>query len=537
MRDLPTWFTVAAVGWGTALGGAMAALWFGLFPSHYPNIVAFAATCGAISFVGVADTFRALTKRPMEPSVAIVELILGGALLAFLTQAVLQFFIALVLAFIVRGQAGALTRTIVDLYDSGSAEVARRTRARYTKVLIVTAAIVTIFVLWSRLDKTAGLLHWHSAPIVLLAGISGLVLVSGAEYEVMRTRFRGGQVTADDSFGTGWWGPVAGLITAAVIIAAVVPAPPAVMSVTQVGAVAQKIANSAVPNNTGAQNVKADQSGKGVSISKTGKITITNQSPPYGLYVFFLLLAGLVVVLAVRLVRYSRQLGVEAFDMAMGYVRSFIAVGASMISFFVGFYELLAEGLRGDWSGMRRFLLRWWGWILDVITGRVFRNIWRQLGIRSAAHKEGESFAAEAKARTMAGAAWKLPPGDPRRRVRELYRQFMQEAKNAGVGRKPSQTPRTFREMLESAEPAMAEGLGDLTVAYEWARFSQHPVTPDHLTSASSGWERIAGFLKRLGDRYRSQSSRLATGERRGGIQEEGEGLSVTVRENRPRRV
>ncbi len=536
MTDLPTWFTAAAVGWGAALGGAMAALWFGLYPLHDPNIVAFAATCGAVSFVGVADTFRALTKRPMEPSIAIVELVLGGALIAVLTQAVLQFAIGMVLAAIVRGQAGALTRVIVDLYDSGTAEVARRTRLRYTRVMLITAGIVTLFVLWSRLDKTAGLLHWHSAPIVLLAAVSGLVLVSGAEYEVMRTRFRGGQVTADQSFGTGWWGPVAGLITAAVIVSALVPAPPAVVSVTQIGQAAQSFANKVVPNNTGLQNVKNDQKGGNVKLIKPGEYKIINQGPPYGLYVFFVLLAALAVVIVIRLVRYSRQLGVEAFDLAMGYVRSFIAVGKSMISFFIGFYELLAEGLRGDWSGMRRFLLRWWGWILDVITGRIFRNIWRQLGIRSAAHKEGAEFAADAKARTMAGAAWKLPPGDPRRRVRELYRQFMQEAKNAGVGREPFQTPRTFRDVLERTEPAMAEGLSDLTGAYEWARFSQHPVTPDHITSASSGWERVAGFLKRIGERYRSQSSRLGTGERQGGVKGE-EGLSVTVRENRPRRI
>jgi hypothetical protein len=187
---------------------------------------------------------------------------------------------------------------------------------------------------------------------------------------------------------------------------------------------------------------------------------------------------------------------------------------------------------------MRRFLRRWWGWILDVITGRLFRNIWRQLGIRSAAHKEGASFAAASKARTMAGAAWKLPPGDPRRRIRELYRQFMQEAKNAGIGREPYQTPRTFRVMVETAEPAMTEGLGDLTGAYEWARFSPHPVTPDHITSASSGWERISGFLTRRRERFRAQGAGLATGERRGGVRPgQDEGQSVTIREKGPRRI
>ena len=539
MTDLPSWFTAATVGWGAALGGALAALWFGLYPLHDPNIVAFAATCGAVSLVGVVDTFRALTKRPMDPTLAIVELILGGALVAVLTRAVLQFFIAAVLLMIVRGQAGALTRAIVDLYDSGTSEVARRTRARFNKLLLVTAGIVTALVLWSRLDHSAGLFAWRSAPIVLLAGISGLMLVSGAEYEVMRTRFRGGQVTADASFGTGWWGPVSGLIVAAVIVSAVVPAPPAFISVAQVGAAAQAFANHAVPNGGGPQHVHFNQKpGAKITISKTGVISGVKTGPPYGLYVFGVLMAALVVTVVVRLVRYSRQLGMDAFDLALGYVRSLISIVTSTISFFVGFYELLLEGLRGDWSGMRRFLRRWWGWILDVITGRLFRNIWRQLGIRSAAHKEGASFAAASKARTMAGAAWKLPPGDPRRRIRELYRQFMQEAKNAGIGREPSQTPRTFRLMVETAEPAMTEGLGDLTGAYEWARFSPHPVTPEHITSASSGWERISGFLTRRRDRFRAQGAGLATGERRGGVRPgQDEGQSVTIREKGPRRV
>lgn len=45
------------------------------------------------------------------------------------------------------------------------------------------------------------------------------------------------------------------------------------------------------------------------------------------------------------------------------------------------------------------------------------------------------------------GSSDREKPGDPWRRIRELYRQLTQEAKNAGTGREPYQTPRRFRLM------------------------------------------------------------------------------------------
>jgi hypothetical protein len=141
----------------------------------------------------------------------------------------------------------------------------------------------------------------------------------------------------------------------------------------------------------------------------------------------------------------------DALELAMGYVRSVISIVTSTISFFVGFYELLLEGLRGDWSGMRRLLRRWRGRLLEAITGQPWL------------------------------------PGDPRRRIRALYRRCLREAGRAGIGRSPHQTPRAFRRMVERSEPALAGGLADLTLAYEWARFSPHPMTPAHVTRATGG--------------------------------------------------
>lgn len=540
MTDLPAWFTAAAVGWGTAMGAAVASLWFGLWPLHDPNILAFAGLCGAIAFVGVVDTFRALTKRPMDPTLAVAELVVTGALIAVITPHFVQFLISAVLVALVRGQVGALTRVIVDLYDSGRQDVARRTRGRFTTVMLVTGGLVTAFVLFSSLDRSASLFAWRTAPIVLLAAVAGLVLVSGAEYEVMRSRFHGGQVTTDESFGTGWWGPVGGLIAAVVIVSAIVPAPPAVISLQEVGQAVAWTSYHTVPNGKGNEHVGTTSVGKTGGLKITTGVQIAPAGPSPGLFIFLGLLAALVVTLAIRSVRYSRQLGVDTFELVMRYVRSVGALVWSTVSFFVGFVQLLLEGLAGDWSGMKRFLRRWWLWILDVITGRIFRNIWRQLGIRSADHKAGEEFAAEARARTMAGAAWNLPPGDPRRKIRELYRQFMQEAKDAGLGRRPSQTPRTFQLMVQTAEPATVEGLGQLTGAYEWARFSHHPVTTDHIGRASSGWEGIKGYLVRRREKFRAASAGLKAGERRGGVSADGqaeEGMTVKVRERGPRRI
>ena len=514
MNDLPPWFSIGAVGLGAAMGAALAALWHGLWPyagAHVfqPNIFAFAALSAAVVLVGIRDTFAALTRRPMDPTLAVAELVVGGVFALLLTQRFLPFLIAMALLGVIRGQAGILARTIVELYVSGTAGVARRVRTIFSRFALGYGALLTLLLLFSGLDHSAALSRWTTAPIVVGAGVCGLILVSGAEYEVMRSRFRGGEVTADASFGTGWWGPVAGLIAAVVILGAVIPPLPSVLTLREVGNVVLTVGDHTT-NAGAAQNQTAPAVGNQQPTNPIVKRIPEPIRAHAGLLIFLALVAAFAVTMVIRTARYARQLGLDAANLLLQYGGRGLETGRAAVAFFVGFYALLVEGLRGDWSGMRRLLRRWWYWIWDVLSGRLLRNIWRQLGIRSAAHRAGAEFGAAGGPRTMAGAAWNLPPGDPRRRVRELYRQFLQEARDAGLARRPGQTPTAFGRAIVTAEPAAAEGLQELTGAYEWARFSPHVVTPEHVGTASQGWARVAGFLVRRREQRRAATARGA---------------------------
>jgi hypothetical protein len=543
VTDLPAWYSIAMVGYGASMGAALAALWHGLWPYagphvYQPNILAFAALCAAVVLVGVHDTFRHLTRQPLDPTLALTEVVVGGLLAFLLTQRFLPFLVACVLLSAIRGQAGTLTRIIVDLYDQATVEAARRARRAFTGCLLGYGLLLSLFLLFSGLDHSAALRQWTTAPIVLVAGVCGLMLVSGTEYEVMRSRFRGGQVTSDASFGVGWWGPVAGLIAGVVVLSALLPPPPSFITLRQVGQVVIAIGEHTV-RNTGAQNVGPEQPSTGeqtppkTAVGKAAKAVREHA----GLIIFLTLLATGAVVVAVRTLRYAARLGMDVAQLLAEYARRAVELVRASAALFTGLYAMFVQGLRGDWSGLRRWLRRWWLWLWEVLSGRLWRNIWRQLVIRSAAHPPGEEFAAAAGPRTAAGAAWNLPPGDPRRRVRELYRQLLQAARDAGLGRRPGQTPRAFRRALEAAEPATAEGLELLTGAYEWARFSHHPVTPEHITDASTGWGRVSGILARR------REQRAALASRGVPLPEEGpaepgapRGRGVTIRREGPRR-
>ena len=466
MAGIPSWFTAATVGWGAALGGALATFWFGIYPLHDPNIAVFATTCGAVSLFGVQDTLRAQTDHPPTPARAVWELLLGGALAALLTRSLPQFCIAATLLLVLRGQAGALTRVIVDLYASGAPEVARRTHERVQRLVLVTAGIGTALVVWNGLDPSAR--PWRSAPFVLLAGISGLILLSGAAYAVVRARFRRGGARVDAAFRGGWWASAGGLIVAAVIVSAVVPAPPAFFSLAQVGAAARRMENDVhpyTPGNPGGPFLPTYAH----NVLTIGPSGVVGREPRYGLYVLGVLLAALAVTAVTGQRRSARPCGMDVFDLVAGDARELASVLTAAISWFVRFYRLGVGGMRGAGGEMGRLPRRWPGWLPDVVA---------------------------------AG-----PMGDGRRRIRALYRRCLRGARKAGIGRAPHQTPRAFQAMVETSEPAMAGGLGALTGAYEWARFSPHPVTPAHVTRAVGGWAGVSRLLAQRRARSRVQAA------------------------------
>lgn len=495
MNDLPPWFSIAVVGLFTALGAAFAALWHGLWPGAAPNLFAFAALCLLIAFFAINDTFRAMTRQPMDPSVALVEVVVGGAALFALTQRVLPFVIAVAFCVLLRSEAGRLTGLIVTLYDRPSAELARRLRRRFSGLALGAGMGMVLCGLGSNLETSTSLLHWGFGPIAVVAGGCALILVSGAEYEVMRTRFRGGEVTADASFGVGWWGPVAGLIAAVIIVAAIAPPLPSFITLHQVGTAVLNVAQHTT-RNTGPQNL-GPASTTATHAKGPAKIGPIPRSE-LGLFLFLLLVLVFVAVEIVRALLVMKRLGVGGWGLLQEYWGRARIIGEQAGVFFVGLYALVQEGLRGgDWRGLQRLLRRWWQQLLAALTGMLRRNVWHTLVARSAGHRQGADFAAQAGPRTAAGAAWRLPPGDPRRRIREMYREFMQRAGEVGLARRPHQSPATFGRMVVGEEPAAGDGVTQLTTSYEWARFSVREVSEDQVSSATRGWGVVGAVLGR----------------------------------------
>ncbi len=512
MNELPPWYTVGTVGLAGAFGAAAAAAWGGLWPYGAPDIFAFAALCAAVALAGIWDTFRAMTSTASDAGAALVELVVGGALALLLTRHFLPLVVALTLLVLVRIYTGRLTRVMLRLWDAPNPELARKVRHTFMGTALWLGLAIGILLVWSGLDHAPGLLAWRTAPVVLLAGVCGLVLVSGSEYEVMRTRFRGGQVQSDASFGTGWWGPVAGLIAAVVILAALLPPLPSVISLHTIGHTVVQVSERTTPS--AAPQVVTTTSTKPGPVAK---ILPRQVRQSFGTYLFFFLLAVLAVLVVVRLVLAARRLGLGAADILARYSAGAVEGTRSAWALFAGLYALVRQGLRdGDWRALTRLLRQWWRWLVEAILAGLRRgNVWSQLGIRATSGRAGAAFAAAAGPRTLAGAAWNLAPGDPRRRVRETYRRFLQQGREAGLPRRPGQSPRTYERAVRSAEPGAEVGLSDLTGAYEQARFSPHPVGADDIARADGGWQRIAGFFSRRQERERSAAAAGAQGSER----------------------
>ncbi len=97
-------------------------------------------------------------------------------------------------------------------------------------------------------------------------------------------------------------------------------------------------------------------------------------------------------------------------------------------------------------------------------------------------------------------------PTDPRGQVRYHYRQTLRRAKQAGVPRQPPQTPQEYAgylqdRLIEPAQPSPTDSRQDvdrLRAAYEEARFSLHPISPDVALDAAERASRLGGALRQV---------------------------------------
>jgi uncharacterized protein DUF4129 len=69
--------------------------------------------------------------------------------------------------------------------------------------------------------------------------------------------------------------------------------------------------------------------------------------------------------------------------------------------------------------------------------------------------------------------------GDPRRAVITAWARVERLLAERGLARRPSQAPFEYARAASTAAGLEPQALEDLAALYEWARFSQHPVTAD----------------------------------------------------------
>ena len=169
MSDLPPWYSIGAIGLATAVGAGFAALWHGLWPGGAPSLYGFTALCLLLAVFGVSDTFRAVTRKPMDPGLALAQIVVGAVALWFLTQRPLGFLIGAAFLSLLRLQVGQLTVHIVDLYDRGNLAYARRVRRRFSSLVLVSGLALVVCGLGSNLETSPGLTHWGFGPIAVVA--------------------------------------------------------------------------------------------------------------------------------------------------------------------------------------------------------------------------------------------------------------------------------------------------------------------------------------------------------------------------------
>ncbi|MHB8625222.1 MAG: DUF4129 domain-containing protein [Aggregatilineales bacterium] len=85
-----------------------------------------------------------------------------------------------------------------------------------------------------------------------------------------------------------------------------------------------------------------------------------------------------------------------------------------------------------------------------------------------------------------------------RERILYFYLSTVRRAEERGIPRTPIQTPYEYSETLKPALPDDKEALDNLTDAFVEARYSRHPIAPDHARQVQSNWKRLQQALRAI---------------------------------------
>ena len=96
---------------------------------------------------------------------------------------------------------------------------------------------------------------------------------------------------------------------------------------------------------------------------------------------------------------------------------------------------------------------------------------------------------------------------DPREQVLYHYLTTLDRAREEGIPRRETETPREYRSKLDHRVPETEPAMGELTEAFIEARYSEHSITHDDAEAAKGGWQRLRRAIARLRRRSRAEAS------------------------------
>jgi hypothetical protein len=85
---------------------------------------------------------------------------------------------------------------------------------------------------------------------------------------------------------------------------------------------------------------------------------------------------------------------------------------------------------------------------------------------------------------------------DPRQSVRFYFFALLRRGAERGIARRPAQTPREYARVLSEEAEEIREELQELTLAFEEARYTTHPVGSERVRRVRRVWDTIRAFMR-----------------------------------------
>ncbi len=458
---------------GLVLGPMLVAwlAWTHLRPGTQPEIVLFLVFCLGLALTdfSLAASFAlSPSNRPgwWRPSVLGAVIVLG--LVGVLTAAHHhELLISLGVLTLLLAWNARLAETLGSQLAAGGALSASRpsgdtsaTSPECTRIVLET------WVLTGTATFLVGHVSWLGVLSTALTGFCGVVVVAGAKLTALRVDARRDGFEWATTDAQAMWGHVASLAFLAVVLGAIFPAAmPPVFSLRflrlfgKLGAWIFRITAPTAP--------KAVVKRPPVSHTHPTSVSTTphrTAPPPVVSHVRS----------NVHTLRTPHWLHTVLAFLAAGGVQkvltilALVGLPALIIYIFVAYLRETDGGVNGAlqrlWAQIRR-IFGFWQFFRS--TSRLGEPLEAEATNRSHARRPGPIASVR-----MAWAAML----DPRRAVRAAYREFLHGAGDAGHPIRTGQTPATFEASLSPVLSGEHDAAGELTRAYEVARYSDHPV-------------------------------------------------------------